>query len=299
MTESAMTTQSQPIQHSRTGLLVRRALDYLAHYGILIAWGVLSLLPLVWLVSESSKPATEALTYPIRFVPSSFQLFENFATVLRFVPLQLYFLNSIIVVAAQATFDILLASLTGYGLAKYRFPGHRVVFYFILSTTMISFIVIVVPMYILIRNLGWVDSYIGLIAPGALTAFGCFFMHTYMQAIPNDYMDAARIDGANEFGIFWRIILPMCRPAVATLAVFHFLWEWDNLLWPLIVTGKQELRTLPLGLSIMNQQLGWTPGLSMTHLLAACLLVTIPVLIVFLLLQRQFMSAMTMSGLKL
>lgn len=297
MTDGAMS--SQLIRQSRTGYYLRKGLDFAAHYGILVIWGILSVLPLIWLVSESSKPSTEALTYPIRFVPTSFNLFENFATVFRFVPLHLYFLNSVIVVAAQASIDILLASLTGFGLAKYKFPGHRAVFYFILSTTMISFIVIVVPMYVLIRNLGWVDSYLGLIAPGALTAFGCFFMHTYMQAIPNDYMDAARIDGANEFSIWWRIIMPMCRPAVATLAVFHFLWEWDNLFWPLIVTGKQELRTLPLGLAIMNQQLGWTPDVSMTHMLAACLLVTLPVLAVFLVLQRQFMSAMTMSGLKL
>lgn len=277
----------------------KRFLGLIPHYAVLILFGFVAMLPLIWLVSESAKPHNEALSFPINFIPSRFAFFENVKTVLDRVPLLQYFSLSLSMVVVLACTDILISSLTGFALAKYAFPGKRLVFYFILSTTMITMIVIIIPMYILVRRLGWVDTYIGLIAPSLVSAFGCFFMNTYISQIPNEYMDAARIDGCSEPGIFVRVILPMCKPAVVTLAVFRFLWEWDNLFWPLIITGKESLRTLPLGLTIFMQQLGWIPGMSQTHLLVASLLVTLPVLVVFLVLQKQFISAMTGTGLKL
>jgi ABC-type glycerol-3-phosphate transport system permease component len=269
------------------------------HYAILLFSALVSLLPLAWLISEACKPHNEALSFPISFIPSRFALFDNIQTVLARVPLLQYFMLSLSIVLVLAFTDILISSLTGFALAKYNFPGKKIVFYFILSTTMITMIVVIVPMYILVRRLGWVDTFLGLVAPSVVSAFGCFFMNTYISQIPSEYMDAARIDGCSEPGIFARIILPMCKPAIVTLAVFRFLWEWDNLFWPLIITGKESLRTLPLGLTIFMQQLGWIPGMSQTHLLVASLLVTLPVLFVFLILQKQFMSAMTGTGLKL
>lgn len=286
-----------PIQSFQFSRLKRYA-SYVPHYIILLAWTALSLLPLVWLIAESSKPANQALSFPINFIPTRFELFTNIETVFRVVPLLRYFANSLFIVLVLATTDILISTLTGYALSKFRFPGRNLVFYFILGTTMISFMVIVVPLYVLVRDLGWVDSYIGIMAPGFVSAFGCFFMRQYISGIPGEYLDAARIDGASEPSVLFRVIMPMCKPALATLAIFRFLWEWDSLFWPLIVTGNQNLRTIPLGLTIMVQQYGWSPNYSMVHILTACLLVLLPVLFVFLLLRRQFMSAMTMSGLK-
>lgn len=275
-----------------------RVLSVLPHYAALILFTTISILPLVWLAVESSKPYTEALTYPIRWIPTRFALFENVAVVFRMVPLLTYFGNSLFLVIVLATTDIVFSSAAGYALAKFKFPGRRVVFYFILSTTMISFFAIVVPQYILVRQLGWVDTYLGLMAPGFISAFGCFFMRQQISGIPNEYLDASRIDGASELEIFRRIIIPMIRPAIVTLAVFRFMWEWDSMFWPLVVTGKQQLRTLPLGLTMMVENMSWTPDYTITHVLTASLLAVLPVLFVFLFLQRQFMSAMTMSGLR-
>lgn len=283
-------------------LILRRFflfLDLIPHYAILIFFSVVSVLPLIWLVSEACKPYNQALSFPINFIPSEFKLFENITTVFALVPLERYFLLSSAIVAVQALTDITISSFAGFALAKYNFPGKQVFFYFILSTTMITIIIVIVPMYIMVRSLGWTDTFMGLITPGIVSAFGCFFMSTYISQIPSEYMDAARIDGCSEPGILLRVYLPMCRPAIVTLAVFRFLWEWDNLFWPLIITGKQELRTLPLGLTIFSQNLGWLPNLSQTHLLTASFLVTLPILLIFLVLQRQFMSAMTGTGLKL
>jgi len=269
-----------------------------AAYGVLAFWAVFSLLPLVWLFSESSKPATQALSIPINFIPSRFELFQNIAQVFQVMPFARYFANSLLIVLVLGTTDILISSMAGYALSKYRFPGRQLVFLFILGTTMISFMVIIVPVYILVRNLGLLDSYLGIMAPGFVSAFGVFFMRQYISGIPNDYLDAARIDGASELGAYWGVIMPMIRPAIVTLAVFRFMWEWDSMLWPMVVIGNPKLRTLPLGLALMTDQLGWAPDYSMTHVLAACFLAILPVVIVFLILQRQFMSAMTMSGLK-
>jgi multiple sugar transport system permease protein len=267
-------------------------------YSLLTAWMAFSLLPLIWLLSEASKPATQALSIPINFIPSRFELFHNVVQVFRVIPFARYFANSVLIVAVLGTTDILVSSMGGYALAKFRFPGRQIVFLFILGTTMISFIVIIVPVYVLVRNLGWLDSYLGIMAPGFVSAFGVFFMRQYITSIPNDYLDAARIDGASEFGVYWSVIMPMIRPAIVTLGIFRFIWEWDSMLWPMIVIGNPNLRTLPLGLTLMADQLGWSPHYSMTHVLTACLLAILPVITIFLFMQRQFMSAMTMSGLK-
>jgi len=277
---------------------IRKLLSLVIKYAILIFWSFISLLPLVWLASEASKPAEQALSIPIKLIPARFELFQNMAQVFRVIPLARYFVNSLILVVVLAMTDILLSSMAGYALAKFKFPGRQLFFLFILATTMVSFMVIIVPTYILVKDLGWLDSYLGMMAPGFVSAFGVFFMRQYITGIPRDYLDAARIDGASEPGIYWKVIMPMVRPAIITLAVFRFMWEWDSMLWPMIVIGDTNLRTLPLGLILMADQLGWSPDYSMTHVLAACLLAVIPVIIVFLRLQRQFMSAMTMSGLK-
>jgi multiple sugar transport system permease protein len=277
---------------------LRKTLSHAAIYAILAVWTVVSLLPVLWMFTESSKPSNEVLSIPITFIPSRFELFRNIVQVFQVVPFARFFANSLLLVIVLGTTDILVSSMGGYALSKFRFPGRDVFFYFILGTMMISFVVILVPLYILVKQLGWLDTYLGLMAPGFVSAFGVFFMRQYISGIPSEYMDAARIDGASEIRLYWSVILPMIRPAIVTLAIFRFLWEWDSLLWPLIVVTKSELRTLPLALTYLVEQLGWSPHFTMVHVLTASLLATIPVLLFFLLLQRHFINAMTMAGLK-
>ncbi len=148
-----------------------------------------------------------------------------------------------------------------------------------------------------VLRLGWLNSYLGLMAPGFVSAFGVFFMRQYISGIPSEYMDAARIDGASEPRVYWSVIMPKIRPAIVTLAIFRFLWEWDSLLWPLVIITNDKLRTLPLALTYFVEQLGWSPHFTMVHVLIAAVLATVPVLLFFLLLQRYFINAMTMAGL--
>jgi len=277
----------------------KKALTYLVMYAVLSLWMVISLLPLLWMFTESSKPSNEVLSIPITFIPSRFELFDNILQVFRVVPFARYFANSLLLVIVLGTVDIFVSSMAGYSLSKFRFPGQQIFFYFILGTMMISFVVIIVPLYILVKQLGWLNSYLGLMAPGFVSAFGVFFMRQYISGIPSEYMDAARIDGASEPRVYWSVIMPMIRPAIVTLAIFRFLWEWDSLLWPLVIITDDRLRTLPLSLTYFVEQLGWSPHFTMVHVLTAALLATIPVLVFFLLLQRYFINAMTMAGLKL
>lgn len=278
---------------------IRTSLLGALRYAVLLLWAGISIVPLLWLASEASKPPGETLSVPISFIPSRFELLQNVVQAFQIAPLARYFANSLLIVTVLATTDILISSMAGYAIAKFRFPGRHLFFLFILGTMMISFMVIVVPLYILVARLGWLDTYWGLMAPAYVSAFGVFFMRQYMRSIPNDYLDAARIDGATEPAVYARIILPMIKPAIATLVIFRFLWEWDSLLWPLVVVNNPNLRTVPLGLTVLADQIGRTPQYSMSTLLAACLVVVLPVLLVFLLLQRQFVNAMVTSGLKL
>ena len=167
-------------------------------------------------------------------------------------------------------------------------------FVLVLSTLMIPFQVIMVPLFIITRDLGWLNTYQGLIVPGAVTAFGTFMMRQFMLTIPDELMMAARIDGCGEIGIFWRIMAPLARPAAAALAIFTFTGSWDSLLWPLIVTTKTALRTLPLGLALFRSEY----QTHLTSMMAASVWTTIPIVVLFVLLQRHFVQGIVISGLK-
>jgi multiple sugar transport system permease protein len=275
------------------GLRIRRALGYAALYAILIVFSIFMLVPFVFALLGSLKPEPEVFAVPIRWLPSQPQ-WQNYV-----LPFQKnagrYFLNSLIVSGVQTLAPLLLCSMAGYSLAKFTYPGRTLAFLFILSTIMLPIQVTLVPTFLIIKELGWVNTYAGLIVPGLATTFGTFLMRQFFLTVPSEYMDAARIDGASEPRIFWSIMLPMCRPALSALAIFSFTGSWSSFLWPLVVVNQDEMRTIPLGIVFY---IGEQRAPEYGQLLAVAVLASVPVLALFMAMQREFIRGAAISGLK-
>ncbi|HVC32173.1 MAG TPA: carbohydrate ABC transporter permease [Chloroflexota bacterium] len=262
-------------------------------YAVISAGALLMVMPMIWMLTTSFKGEQTVFDVPIQWIAVPLHV-ENYARAYGFVAWPQYYFNSFFVAVAQVVLNLSVCSAAGFGFAKYRFPGRTFCFLLVLSTLMIPFQVIMVPLFIVTRQLGWLNSYAGLIIPGAVGAFGVFLMRQFMVTLPDELFAAARIDGASELRLFWGIAIPLSKPALAALAIFTFTGSWDNLLWPLIVTTKSWLFTLPLGLAGFNSEY----GNDYTGLMAASTAATIPLIILFALLQKQFVEGIVMTGLK-
>jgi ABC-type glycerol-3-phosphate transport system permease component len=246
------------------------------------------------MITTSMKAESEVFAIPIHWLPVRFSP-ANYPDAFAVAPFGRYFLNSTFVALATVLITLFFCTIAGYGLAKYQFAGRQVMFLFILSTMMIPFQVIVIPLYVVVYNLGWTNSYAGLVLPGSVSAFGVFLMRQFSLTLPDELMDAARIDGAGEFTILWRIAVPMLRPALATLALLTFIGSWNDFLWPLLVVTKNDLFTLPVGMTVFTQPLRqpyWT------YIMAVSTVATLPVVLVFISLQRYFIQGIILSGMK-
>lgn len=262
-------------------------------YAILGFGAFLILFPLLWALLSAFKPSNEVFTVPMRLFPTEWKV-QNFILPFQEKPFFRYFLNSMFAALSSVALTIMVASLAGFSLAKYDYPGKQIAFMAILSTMMLPVQVLLVPLYLTVRDLGWLDSYQGLIIPQAINAFSIFLMRQHIMGIPDDYIDAARLDGANEFGILWRVVLPMSRATLSAITIFAFLGSWDSYVWPLIVATKSQFWTLPVGLSFFFGEYSSDYG----QALAAAVIIAIPVLIVFIILQRHFVEGLSRSGLK-
>lgn len=265
---------------------------------LLLAMAVGSILmigPFYWMLVTAFKPPGEVLVFPPTWWPSqpTLEPWRVLFTELRGGFL-LFFRNSLFVSSAITFLVLLTSSLGGYVFAKFVFRGRNLLFFLILSLLMVPFNVSLIPLYRLVVQLGWVNSYMALILPGAVTPLGIFLMRQFMHTIPNDLIDAARVDGASELAIWWRIIMPLSTPALAALGIFTFLWSWDDFLWPLVVLDAVELYTLPLGLAQLRGRFGSDVGTMM----AGASIAVVPVLVVYLLAQRRFIEGITQSGFK-
>ena len=272
---------------------VWRAVGYGLLYALLIGLSAFMLLPFAFALTSSLKPEPEVFAVPISWLPSEPQ-WQNYVAPWS-KNFGRYFVNSTVVAAVQTLSPLILCSLAGYSLAKFRYPGRQLVFFFILSTIMLPTQVTLVPTFLIVKQLGWVNSYLGLIVPGLATTFGTFLMRQFMFSIPSEYVDAARIDGASEPRIYWNIVLPMCRPALSALAIFSFTGSWNSFLWPLVIVNQDEMRTVPLGIVFYIGE-GRVPEYG--QLLAVAVLATLPVLVLFAAMQREFIRGAAMSGLK-
>jgi multiple sugar transport system permease protein len=259
--------------------------------GIIMAW------PILWMVSASFKRLSEIYTFPPAIIPKTFT-FANYQRLFTEWPFARWYLNSLVVAVIVTLAVLFFTSLAGLGFAKYRFRGRQPMFMIMLGSTMIPFELVLIPLFIMMSRFGWTNSYASLIIPFMAPALGIFLMRQYISTLPSELMEAARIDGASEFGIYWRVMLPLMRPALAAQAILTFLGSWNSFLWPLTVLRSQESKTLPIGTaSIMGSLMaGSEPPVGAA--MAAATLITIPVIIVFLTVQRQYISGLTAAGVK-
>jgi len=266
-----------------------------ALYAFLLAGCLVTLLPFVWMILGSFKTSQEIISIPPSFWPETPTL-QNYRTILTDpkLPLLRFYFNSLFVSISVVTLVLFTSSLAGFIFAKYEFFGKNLIFGLILVTLMIPFQVLMIPSYLILVRLGLIDSLWGLVVPGATSAFGIFMMKQFIQGLPSELLDAARIDGAGEWGIYWRIILPQVGPALATLGILTFMGTWNSYLWPLIVITSPEKRTLPIVLTWFNSMHGTRYDLTMT----ASVLVVVPILIVYTIFQRWIVQGFTLSGLK-
>ncbi|GIF50970.1 carbohydrate ABC transporter membrane protein 2 (CUT1 family) [Asanoa ferruginea] len=257
--------------------------------GLLVVVG-----PFVWMALSSLKPEGEIRSVPPTWLPQTWTL-DNFRDLFSRLDFPLYFFNSAFVALAVTAGNLLFCSLVGYALAKLHYPGKRLLFLAVLGMLMVPGMVTFVPQFVLVSNMGLTNSYAGLILPFLVGPFGVFLMRQFLQSIPDDLIEAARVDGAGEMRIFWRVVLPLCRPALATLGILTFLASWNNFLWPLVVASTEDKYTLPVALALYSIGQNRTDfGL----LLAGAVVVVLPVLIVFIVLQRHFMRGIATTGLK-
>jgi putative chitobiose transport system permease protein len=262
-------------------------------YVLLLAIAIVLVGPFLWLLSMSLKGSEELFTWPPRLLPQSFN-WRNYVLAWQAVPLGSYLINSVLVAIGSVILNVLLAALAAYPLARIAFRGRRLVFMLILSTIMIPEQVIMIPLYDLLLKMGLVNTYAGLILPFAVSAFGVFLLRQAFAAIPRDLEDAAVMDGCSHIKIWWHIMLPLTRPALATLAIFTFVVSWGNFLWPLIILKDPQMYTLPVGLSYM---IG-TFSANYRFLAAGCVIAIVPVIILFLFMQRYFLAGMMSGSLK-
>ena len=266
---------------------------YTLAYVLLIIFAFIMLMPFVWMLLSTFKDQRELFEFPPKFLPKKFSL-NNYIEVFKTVPFVRYYLNSLLVTFTSVVLNLFSSSLAGFAFAKYRFRGREIIFKVILGAMMIPFPVTIIPLYIMVYDLGLVDSYFALIMTGSVSIFGTFLMRQFIVNIPDDLLDAARIDGSSEFGTYVRIILPNLRAPLSTLAVFSFMSTWNAFLWPLLVVNDDSHRTVQLGVQFFTQRYG-----DLIHLqITAAAMAIIPIIVLYLFLQRQFIQGITMTGLK-
>jgi multiple sugar transport system permease protein len=251
------------------------------------------ILPILWMTTTSFQAGEKMFQLTTEWIPSVWHP-ENYPNALSRVDFPRYFLNSGIVSISVMLGNVVFCTLAGYGLAKFRFPGDRFVLLAILSTLMLPLEVTLVPTFLIIHKFDWLNTYQGIVGPLLIDAFGVFLMRQSILSVPSEYVEAARIDGAGELRILWQIIVPQCLPALAVLAIFAFRDSWDQFLWPLTIVSRDEYRTYPLGLVQFGEYYGNPP----TEQMAIAVLATIPVFLLFALLQRAVNRGFGLSGLK-
>jgi multiple sugar transport system permease protein len=251
------------------------------------------LLPLIWMVLTSFKPESDIVQYPPRLWPGSFT-FEHYVDVWHRIPFGRLYLNTIVFAGGVTIVSLVLDSMTAYALARLEFRGRNAVFIFVLIMLMMPFQVTLIPLYDLLASIGWTDTLHGLIVPRATNAFGIFFLRQFFLSLPKDLEEAARVDGAGEFRIYRQIILPLAAPALLTLALFHFMYNWNDLLWPLLINQAADEQTLPSGLAQFMGQHVVEYGL----LMAASVMALMPVIVFFLFIQRRFVEGVATTGIK-
>jgi alpha-1,4-digalacturonate transport system permease protein len=251
------------------------------------------LAPVVWFILSSFKDLTELSARPPKILPEVWAT-SNYTTAFKSYNYMRYFMNSVIVTTVATLLTLTINSMAAYAFAKYNFRGRDGFFVLTLAMIMIPLQVILIPIYLVVSSMGLVNTYWGMIIPAAATPTGVFIIRQYMLSIPDELIESARIDGAGEFRIFARIVLPLARPALAVVAIFSILWRWNDFIWPLLIAQDEKLYTLPVALALLNGQL-FAPE---NVILAMSVMSIIPVLFMFVFMQRQIIQGIAQTGLK-
>lgn len=266
-------------------------------YLFLAAGAVSMIVPFLWMVTTSLKTLEAIYIQPKNwiqmFIPTVF-IWQNYAEAFTKVPFAAFYLNSIIVGAVVTIGQVMTSSLAAYAFSRLQFPGRDKVFFAYLATMMIPGSVTMIPVFVLMRMFNWIDTYKALIIPAIFTAYGTFMLRQFFMTLPKDLEDAAKIDGCGFFRIYWTIILPLSKPALATLTVFTFMGNWGSFMWPLLVTNTMEMRTLPIGLQSFQTQYATDWHL----LMAGSTMMMLPIVIIFMFTQRYFVEGVKLSGIK-
>lgn len=272
---------------------MKSKLGVLLIYALLLIGSALALLPMLWMVAASFMQPGEAANFPPKLLPED-PTFEHYKILFTRLNLGRYLLNSTIVATVVTAVSILINSMAGYAFAKLRFRGRDRLFRFVTLGLVIPVQVSMLPLFLMLRELGLINTYWGVIIPGLASIFGIFLIRQYALAIPDDLIDAARIDGASEFRIYWSVILPVVRPILATLAIWTFLSTWNDFMWPLIVLSDDSMFTLPVALANLSGE----RVQDMELMMAGSVLTVLPVLLVFMFLQRYYVEGITMGSVK-
>jgi multiple sugar transport system permease protein len=275
---------------SPAALRLPRLLVHLLVYGL----AALMVVPFLWMVSTSLKTEQAAFTWPPQLLPWP-PRWENYPAAWRIAPFGRYFFNTAFVALTITGVSLVLNSMAAYAFARLRFPGRDALFALLLTTMMIPFQVTMIPTFLVLKQLGWLDSYAGLTVPGFASAFGIFMLRQFMLSVPEDLLDAGRLDGCTEFRLYRQIVLPLVRPALATLATFSFMGAWNDFILPLMVVKSDEMRTLTLAVAALSSGLY---VMDWPLMMAAATFVIAPVLLAFLLAQRFFTRSIALAGLK-
>lgn len=262
-------------------------------YTLLSIFGLSMLFPFLWMISTSLKDPSQVFTASIQMLPRPV-VFRNYLDAWNAIPFGHFYLNSIIVAFFVTLGSLITSSMAAYAFARLKFPGRDKLFFGYLATMMIPGMVTMIPVFVLLKTLGWLNTYKALILPAIFTAYGTFLLRQFFMTLPTDLEDAAKIDGCSLWRIYWQIILPLSKPALATLGIFTFLGNWQSFVWPLIVTSSENMKTLPVGLSYFQDMY----STNWTLLMAASVIVLVPALIMFIFNQRFITKGIALSGMK-
>ncbi len=272
---------------------VKRTFLILLLHAVLIVGAFFTLLPFIWMLTTSFKDPVQAVAMPPQWIPRPFQ-WQAYVTAWSAAPFFRLFLNSIIMAVSVTLGHLLIGSLAAFSFARIKVAGGRVIFLLYLATIMIPPQVLLIPQYLIVHRLGWIDSYLGLIVPTLTGAFSTFLFRQFFFTIPVDLEEAALIDGCSWYRIYWTIILPLSKPALASVTIIIFTQNWNSFLWPLVVTNRMQMRNVQVGLAIFRTEfVTYWP-----ELMAACTFVTIPTLLIFLIFQKHFVRGIATTGLK-
>ncbi|MDD2972357.1 MAG: carbohydrate ABC transporter permease [Lachnospiraceae bacterium] len=263
-------------------------------YVVMIALFIIVLFPLLWLLINSFKTEKEIIGFPPTIIGTKYTL-KSFVRIFSNIPFAAYIKNTVIFAGGTTVIAVIFDSMAGYAFARLKFKGKNALFMFVLLTMMVPFQVMMIPLFLESNYLGLLNTYPGLILPKATTAFGIFMMRSYFSALPKDLEEAARVDGLNEMGIFWKIMFPLVKPGVMTLAIFHLMTNWNDLLYPLMMTSSTRMRTLAAGLALFVGEHATT---YYGPQLAGALISVTPLLVLYIFFQKYFIASVATSGIK-